>query len=191
MTINLLKNDINLKTKICEIIYDQPCFEHESKDSLKGLLTNMKQINQILNELEKRREKIKFIYLNRRAIETILYNEEVTIEIKESDINNQMANLFYLCLLIDSHPDLVNYTYNRDLILSIQEKIEKENKNKIKKIVLSKMLVLLINRVKLERCTTVRGSKKNRKKCKICISMRFMVIMREWKIVMRMKKEKI
>ena len=57
-------------------------------------------------------------------------------------VNNKLSNLIYLFLLIEDN-DYINYEYSLDLIKNIYKLLKKE-KSKIKKVLLSKVIVKLI-----------------------------------------------
>ena len=86
---------------------------------------------------------LKFFYFNRKKILKILYDEGKNITIDNNMTKDNLSNLLYLLLLIESDKDLVNFEFSLDFINNINDKLKKD-KSKYKKILLSTILFKLI-----------------------------------------------
>ena len=86
---------------------------------------------------------MEYLYLNRKQIHQILYNEDGIIYINH-DIITKFEDYYYLYSLIRCEEDLINYTYDITLINNL-DKILKKTGAGIKKIILAKILLQLIN----------------------------------------------
>ena len=86
---------------------------------------------------------MEYLYLNRKQIHQILYNEDAIIYIN-NDIITKFEDYYYLYSLIRCEEDLINYTYDITLINNL-DKILKKTGAGIKKIILAKILLQLIN----------------------------------------------
>ena len=86
---------------------------------------------------------MEYLYLNRKQIHQILYNEDEIIYINH-DIITKFEDYYYLYSLIRCEEDLINYTYDITLINNL-DKILKKTGAGIKKIILAKILLQLIN----------------------------------------------
>ena len=105
-----------------------------------NLLAKFKEIITILNTNDK--DTLKFLYFNRIKAHKILYESEENISIEEY---SQDLNFYvYLSLLIEENPNVVNYTYSLKLIQSLSEQQTREKNQKIKKIILAKIIIELI-----------------------------------------------
>ena len=89
--------------------------------------------------------KIKFCYFYREFIHDIIYQEEKTIFIENY---YGVSFLFYLSLLINENPDIVNYSYSIDLIKNIANinivNINRQQNNLLKQLIISKFILDLI-----------------------------------------------
>ena len=89
----------------------------------------------------------KIFYFNRKKVHKILYDEEEFITINSNEKTKSLNYLFYLILLINDNKEIVNYKYSIDYIKDIFELI-KEEKEALKKLILVKVLIELINNYK-------------------------------------------
>ena len=90
----------------------------------------------------------KFLYFNKGIIHGVLYKEEESININETTnillTNNNLSELFYLDLLITDNIECLNYTYSLDFIREINNNWAKKNNNKLKLVIISKIVITLI-----------------------------------------------
>ncbi len=96
------------------------------------------EIENILNTLDIN-EITKFCYFYRKCIHKILYEEEEMIIIDKS---SGLSYFFYLSLLINDNTDIVNYSYQYNLINDLND--ENKDNNVLKKIIISKFIIELI-----------------------------------------------
>ena len=115
-------------------------------DPIIKLFTKYPEIQKLETYLSKKKL-IELIFNNKDAIHTHLYQEENNIEINSDENSKSLVFCFYLSLLINDQPSIVNYIYNinyiRD-IFSIMEKLE----NGLKQIIFSKIICILIDNYK-------------------------------------------
>ena len=107
------------------------------------LITNYSEISEFLTISNK--NIFNSLYLNKTNIHKILYNEEKFINIIFNEENKNIANYFYLVLLIQEDKNIINYIYNIDFIEkvnSFQETID--NSLIYKKIIIAILLVNII-----------------------------------------------
>jgi hypothetical protein len=118
-------------------------------DPLFMLAFNIEDIRSIL-ELDNA-EIIKYLYLNRESVDKALLGSEKEdeIPIKFDMLKNCFHNYFYLDLIISYNTDIMNYKFDKKFIKEIYNNIIKENNNKFKQIMMSKIINDLINYYKL------------------------------------------
>ena len=87
--------------------------------------------------------KIKFLYFNRKQIEEILYQYDEIIEIKDLEKKISLSEYFYLDLLINENLNIINYIYNINIIIFLNE-YNKQESFPIKKVIISKIIIDLI-----------------------------------------------
>ena len=118
-------------------------------DPLFMLAFNIEDIRSIL-ELDNA-EIIKYLYLNRESVDKALLGSEKEdeIPIKFDMLKNCFHNYFYLDLIISYNPDIMNYKFDKQFIKEVYNNTKKENKNKFKQIMMSKIINDLINYYKL------------------------------------------
>ena len=142
---NLLSKKITFRESL---VHHLTLFERNEiiyNDSKSQLINDYEDIINILNQEIK--NKMQFLYFNRNEIHKILYDYEETIKLNNDIVKNDISNYFYLLLLIGDNPTIINYEYSIDFIINIYDQLKKENKN-IKKIILSKIIIELINNYK-------------------------------------------
>ena len=105
------------------------------------LLNNLDEIKSIINLNDF--NYIKALYLNRSRAQQILYDNEEIIDIKTENNDNL---LFYinLSLLIKENPDYIDYSYSANLIEKLSIRQTELKNAKIRKIILSKIIIDLI-----------------------------------------------
>ena len=86
----------------------------------------------------------KFLYFNRKCAHQILYDADKTIHFNYEEINKNLSFYFYLILLINDMPDILNYTYDYQYIKEINNQQE-NNDNLFNKIIISKIIIELSN----------------------------------------------
>ena len=89
-----------------------------------------------------------YFYFAKNKIHKILYDEEEFIIIEYDKINENIAYLFYLNLLINADYNLLNYCYSFDFINKINNN-KRDEKNQYKSIILAKIVNELINNYKV------------------------------------------
>ena len=87
---------------------------------------------------------VNFLYLNSSKVNKILYDCEEIIEIKNK---NEDTFIFYiiLSLLIEENVNVVNYSYSKNLINKLHQEQMKLKNEKIKKIIIAKIIIELIS----------------------------------------------
>ena len=153
---NNTKEIIIIKHKKNESILDnlsfivRLCFEititnpfYIDKNNLMFILTNFDQLEEILeNEHSK---KLLFLYFNRFKIHQILYDSDKVVQINLSDNNKNLYSYFYLTALIPENKEIIDYSYNIDLIRELNNNNNNNNKNnKYTLIITSKIIIELI-----------------------------------------------
>ena len=68
---------------------------------------------------------VKFYYLFKEIINDILYDEDSVINFDSQNFKTNLCNYFYLVLLIESNDEVINYTYNFQIIDNLH-KLEKK-----------------------------------------------------------------
>ena len=90
---------------------------------------------------------IKWLYLHKEHLDQYLYDKDKVIDIKFNDYNINLANLFYIDLLIMHNIDIVNFSYTYEDIKKIN-KIHTNYENKIPNVLLAKIIIDLLNNYK-------------------------------------------
>ena len=134
-------NNLSMKLNLC---YNTTLKQtEENYNPTFKLLSNIKEIYTILEINES--NVLKFLYFNRNNNNKILYdnNENIFINIL-GDIKSNIYLYFYLILLIEENTNVVNYTYSINLIKDLNEEQIKLKKQKIKKVIIAKIIIDLI-----------------------------------------------
>ena len=121
---------MKMKTKLQKFLFSK---NYNGTDIF--LLGNYSELNEVLQSLKE--EKSRFCYTYRKEINLILYEEEKMINIDITNYNLEFY--FYLVLAIKDQPDLVNYSYDLELVNNLFNNNKGENKI-IKKFVTSKII---------------------------------------------------
>ena len=107
--------------------------EFISKDSLnffedyQNLIDTLHQINDQDYNI------FKFIYHFRNNIHALLYECDQTIKIDEFKLKFDFEELFYLDLLINENEEIINYSYDFDLLINFYNFIILKNEARISK----------------------------------------------------------
>ena len=143
------KIDLNKKLSLC---YYTILFISSQINNIKDPISNLlSQVEEIYNFLKKENF-TKFLYFNVDKVHNLLYLSEETILIESSE-NYNLSHYFYLILLINENLNIVNYIYDLKYITKLKNflfsnnEINKEQ-DKLKKIILSRVLIELINNYK-------------------------------------------
>ena len=115
--------------------------ENDNKNPLVNLFSNLDEITPILKLNDS--NYIKLLYFNRVKIHKFLYDNDEIITIKNENEENFIFYI-YLSLLIEDNTSVVNYTYSTSLIDKLNIQQTKLKNEKIKKIILAKIIVDLI-----------------------------------------------
>jgi len=114
------------------------------KDPIFNLINDYDSVKEILNNKDKKL--FLFLYFNKEKIHKILYDIEEVIKINDDLysllLNNNIGELFYLDMLLLDNPDSVNYSYSIKMIRTLNNL--KNNFGKLKKVILSKIILILI-----------------------------------------------
>ena len=107
------------------------------------LVSNMPDINELLNS--KQKNMTQKLYSNIDIIEEILYYNEEIINLDNILIEDIINNYFYLNLLIRGNDNIINYNFSINLVKNINKLLKKDNNFHIKKVIISKIIIDLIN----------------------------------------------
>ena len=117
----------------------------DSNDPVFNIVNSCEMITEINNNYKKQNKK--YLYFNKDKIHNLLYLEEENIIINDDKntlfLNNNISELFYLDLLILDNAEQVNYTYSIDII-KVVNNFEKNSNFKLKNIIISKIVLILI-----------------------------------------------
>ena len=134
--------DFKRKLSLCYYSTINISSEINNNDPIFKLLSEYSDIENILKLND--RQITKFLYFNRKYVHQILYDEDKTIHFNYEENNNSLSFYFYLILLINDMPDILNYTYDLKYIKEINEQ-QKKNNNLYNKIIISKIIIELVN----------------------------------------------
>ena len=90
---------------------------------------------------------IKWLYLHKDHLDKYLYDKDKVIDIKFNDNNINLANLFYIDLLIMYNIDIINFSYTYEDIIEIN-KMHTIYKDQIPNVLLAKIIIDLMNNYK-------------------------------------------
>ena len=137
---------IHYKLNLC-LLNTLKNFLENDEDPIYNLLAKFQEIKEITTNMNG--DIFKFLYFNKKRVHEILYNEDEIIRIDENKTITY-SELFYLSLLLEDIPETINYTFSINYIKAVNEIREKIKIKKLKGILLSKILLLLINNFKGE-----------------------------------------
>ena len=113
----------------------------ENKDDPMFKLVNSYEMVKEIN-INYKEDNKKFLYFNKDKVHKLLYDEEEVIKINNLP-NNNLSELFYLDLLILENLDSINYSYSIEIIKDVNN-LNKNTNFKLKKIIISKIILALI-----------------------------------------------
>ena len=113
------------------------------KAPLNNLISTFEDWGKLLNYLKESKSNIpENIYFSMNNFHSILYKEDVTINIGSYNIKIDLCSLFFLDLLIMENPETLNYEYSFDFIKNINDS-NKETKS-LRKALVSKIILELL-----------------------------------------------
>ena len=120
-------------------------------DPIYNLLVNFNDVKEISNNLKgDENDFFLFLYFNKKKFHQILYDQNELYSIDEK-INKNYSTLFYIALLLVDVPETINYTFSFDFIKLINENFKGiKSRNKIKGIMIAKIILILIHNFKGE-----------------------------------------
>ena len=113
----------------------------ENKDDPMFNIVNSYEMVKEIN-INYKEDNKKFLYFNKDKVHKLLYDEEEVIKINNLP-NNNLSELFYLDLLILENLDSINYSYSIEIIKDVNN-LNKNTNFKLKKIIISKIILALI-----------------------------------------------
>ena len=138
-----MEDKINCKSRLLLCLSKQQG-EFLSSDSKLNIISNYEELMKIISYInEKPNENIfEFIYSFKTVIHnSILYNEEVTINIDKFKLKNIFAALYNLYQLISDTPEIINYEYSFEFVKKIYNLGKNiKNNNKLLKTVISQII---------------------------------------------------
>ena len=136
-------NEYNLSLKL-NFCYNFTLIQTEDiNNPITKLLSDFNEIKNILTINNP--NLLKFLYFNRNKIHKILYEFEEIIDLDGLKTSFYLYLYFYLSLLIEENPNVINYKYSINFIRNLNEEQIKENNKIIKKIILAKIIIVLIS----------------------------------------------
>ena len=128
-----------MKKKINVIMHKKLPSDIIDNNNLLG--ENYRELKELSTSLKK--DKIEFLFFNRKKIHDILYKANDFINIDRVD---GLSGYFYLILLINEEEDLIDYTFNFDLIKQLFDKNKNNQKRtKFEIAITSRIINKLIN----------------------------------------------
>ena len=107
-----------------------------------SLISKFSQIESLLKL--KMERKFEYIYLNKVNIHKILQENKNIIRIQKNFHEKNIANLFYIILLIKYQPNITNYIYEFNYIENLNN-LRKNGQNILTNFILSMIVIELIN----------------------------------------------
>lgn len=147
--LDLAYNGLINSNEIFEIINDEEICNNNDKEKeeqkqfnpLFDLIENYDYLIQILKSQDL--NVIEYIYLNKYKIHKILYDKDSTIHV-ELDFMSEFPDYYYLYYLIMEQKELTNYNYDFQIIKNAYD-MHTNSDFDIKKIILAKITIALIN----------------------------------------------
>ena len=116
-----------------------------NRDNIEKWLIDYEQLNIFCESNEY--NPLKLYYFNKNYIHRILYDREELIMLNSNKNGENLSYYFYLSLLIRDNQTIINYSYPFKFIKDINDNIKNDN-NKYKKLILSKIILELIENYK-------------------------------------------
>ena len=127
-------------------LYHTIALKEDSKidnDPIFKLLFTIKEIKDVLNLPNF----TKYLYLDAKKVDDILYESEEIINVDNQLKDKDLSFYYYLFLLINHNPDIINYVYPFEFIKEINNR-KNNNNNYISNIIISKIILTLIDNYK-------------------------------------------
>ena len=126
------------------ILYDKIILKEDEKIFIDPVYKIIDKPSEIIDISNKNYNFTKSFNFNKKKIHSILYESQDFIEISNPNIEDISSFYFYLALLIEENPSIINYIYNLDLIKTIQNK-NVNNNNYLYNIIKHKIIKILLN----------------------------------------------
>ena len=97
-----------------------PFIEKQTIYGIKQYL-NMKEVNNTIRD--SKNEYLKRLYINKENINEILYNQGEIIQIDDNKMI-KLSDFFYLDLLIGDTPNIINYEFGKEIIISLCRELQ-------------------------------------------------------------------
>ena len=137
------------KLKYIELLFfclRNKSFYYTINEPLSKLIFSFEDIEVIL-ENEEKKSIIKLLYFCNKTIHKILYDKEKFIVFNNDNTKIGLDYYFYIDLLINEYPQIIDYCYSIDFLIKINEE-RNQKKDKFKIIILSKVIIDLIKNYK-------------------------------------------
>lgn len=134
----ILHSDLSQKLSLCYYTTLYQPSENNNNDPIYKLLKDS-DIDSIMKISDK--EITKFIYFNREKIHKELFDSNRIIHFLYKKNRETLSFYFYLSLLIQDNPGVLNYTYDPDYIKKINK--QTDNSNVFNKLFFSKIIIEL------------------------------------------------
>ena len=151
----------------------KPIYDIVKDDPTLSLLRRNQEFELVLSQETNYEKYIKYIYVNRKSILAILFDEESKIDIQNIIRKNNYyikleSFIYYLCLLIEENKDIVYFIYPADFISKIKSfylDINNNNNNNVySNIIFCKIIFVLINNYLAENYLNANRELKNTEK---------------------------
>ena len=134
----ILHSDLSQKLSLCYYTTLYQPLENNNNDPIFKLLKDS-DIDSIIKTSDE--EITKFIYFNKAKIHKEIYESNRVIHFFTKKKNETLSFYFYLSLLIQDNPGVLNYTYDPDYIKKIDK--QTDNSNIFSKLFFSKIIIEL------------------------------------------------
>ena len=118
-----------------------------NKEPISNLITTFDDLKNYIKSLPIEGNSSKVLYFNMQNFHKILYKYDEIIDISSFKIRD-LSDLFYLSLIIMDNPDIINYSYKIDFIISLNKINEIYKCKNIRNILFSKIILEVINNYK-------------------------------------------
>ena len=120
---NDLAQKLNLLLFSCK--YNLIDLNNETKNPFESLLSECSEEEKTEIIAIEMPNIVNFYYLFQQKIDKILYDKDDTINFDSRNFKTSLSNYFYLVLLIESNYEIINYTYNFQLIDNLNKIMKK------------------------------------------------------------------